>query len=303
MIPYEQILSRYIERDDRLIVMTAENRAPLRTLAKEIGGRFIDTGITEQAMLGMAAGLALRGRRPVVHALAAFLTMRAFEFIRTDIGIPALPVKIMGWVPGILSDANGPTHQAIEDIALMRGIPNMHVYCPSDEADIVANLPLILESEHPTYVRLNFRKTGIEHQPMKHIGEARVFSSGSDVNLFTYGYLLQETLAAADTLRAEGLDVGVTHVPMPKPFDAAKILPQIEKGKLTVTVEDHLRTGGLATIISEALVENRQMTELLPIAFSERWFKPGRLSEVMEYEQLTSNGIAARVLRRWRERV
>ena len=129
---YADCLGDLARDDERVIVMTAENRAAIRSLPSQLGARFLDTGITEQTMIGMAAGLALRGRLPVVHALATFLTMRAFEFIRTDVGIPALPVKLVGAVPGVLSEANGPTHQALEDVALMRGIPNMRVFCPAD---------------------------------------------------------------------------------------------------------------------------------------------------------------------------
>src|SRR5262245_13462283 len=113
---YADALYDLARADERIVVMTAENRAPIRSLPSLLGERFIDTGITEQTMVGMAAGLALRGRIPVIHALAAFLTMRAFEFIRTDVGIANLPVKIVGTVPGVLSEANGPTHQALEDI-------------------------------------------------------------------------------------------------------------------------------------------------------------------------------------------
>src|SRR5258707_8179238 len=124
---YEELLLQTAQDDERIIVMTAENRALVRNMPKNLGNRFIDTGITEQTMIGMAAGLALRGRIPVTHALAAFLVMRAFEFIRTDVGIAGLPVKLVGAVPGLLSEANGPTHQAIEDIALMRTIPGMQI--------------------------------------------------------------------------------------------------------------------------------------------------------------------------------
>src|SRR5262244_4188233 len=153
MPSYEDFLKERAERDEALVVLTAENRAAIRNLPPALGGRFIDVGICEQTMIGVAAGLALRGRVPVVHALAAFLTMRAFEFIRTDVGIGKLPVILVGGVPGFLSEANGPTHQAIEDVALMRGIPGMQVVCPSDEDELVAALPEIVASRRPTYVR------------------------------------------------------------------------------------------------------------------------------------------------------
>jgi transketolase len=137
---YEECLKKVVVNDERYVVLTAENRAPIRNLPPILGSRFIDTGITEQALVGAAAGLALRGRIPIAHALATFLTMRAFEFIRTDVGLPGLPVKLVGYVPGLLSEANGPTHQALEDVALMRGIPKMQVFCPADLDDMVACL-------------------------------------------------------------------------------------------------------------------------------------------------------------------
>src|SRR6201995_4889190 len=152
---YEELLTRQSTADERFIVMTAENRALVRNIHAHLGNRFIDTGITEQTMIGAAAGLALRGRIPVVHALASFLTMRAFEFVRTDAGIPNLPLKLSAFIPGLLSDANGPTHQAIEDISIMRGIPNMTVFAPADEDDLVKMLPQIWASSKPSYTRIN----------------------------------------------------------------------------------------------------------------------------------------------------
>src|SRR5256885_10133156 len=146
MLSYEDFLKERAARDDALVVMTAENRAAIRNLPAALGERFIDVGICEQTMIGAAAGLALRGRTPIVHALATFLTMRAFEFIRTDVGIPRLPVTLVGGVPGFLSEANGPTHQALEDIALMRGVPGMHVFCPADRDELVTGMAAVLDS-------------------------------------------------------------------------------------------------------------------------------------------------------------
>ena len=150
---YEEAIKDLVHSDGRFIIMTAENRAAIRNLPEWIGERFIDVGICEQTMIGAAAGLALRGRIPVVHALATFLTLRAFEFIRTDVGIPGLPVKLVGSFSGFISEANGPTHQALEDIALMRGIPNINLWCPVDEQDMLIGLKTILTDPVPYYFR------------------------------------------------------------------------------------------------------------------------------------------------------
>src|SRR5262249_52021615 len=154
-----------------------------RNLPELLPERFIDVGIAEQTLLGMAAGLALRGRVPVAHALSAFLTMRAFEFARTDLGIADLPVKLVGSVPGVLSEANGPTHQALEDVALMRGIPHMQVVCPADEDELVAALPLVLASPSPTYLRFCANPAAVRHTTPMSLGVAERLAEGDDVAL------------------------------------------------------------------------------------------------------------------------
>src|SRR5262249_4734139 len=182
---YGDPLVSLAEEPPELMVLTAENRAAIRDLPPRLGKRFVDVGVAEQTMIGAAAGLALRGRVPVVHALAAFLTMRAFEFIRTDVGIPGLPVILVGGVPGFLSRAKGPTHQASEDVAPMRGLPGMQVVCPADEDELVAALPEIIASRRPTYIRY-FTGPSLARQPFD-LGRAQVTGDGFDVALLTYG--------------------------------------------------------------------------------------------------------------------
>src|SRR5262249_43366510 len=136
--------------------------------------------IAEQTLVGAAAGLALRGRLPVVHALATFLTMRAFEFIRTDVGIAALPVKLVGAVAGFLSEANGPTHQALEDLALMRGIPGMNICCPADESELVDALTCVVGDRSPWYMRYNAHKPAFHHRAPYVPGIAETVIEGGD---------------------------------------------------------------------------------------------------------------------------
>lgn len=292
---YEQLLAETALADERFIVMTAENRALVRNLPDLLGTRFIDTGITEQTMTGAAAGLALRGRIPVIHALAAFLTMRSFEFIRTDIGIPALPVKLSAFIPGFLSDANGPTHQAVEDIALMRGIPNMEVFAPADEEDLSLMLPYIWSSPSPSYVRINTRPAVHRHEPFMY-GKAEVIARGSDVTLLSYGLMLEQCLTAAAILRREGREVGIVHMRSLKPVDQAAIADAALHSSLLVTVEDHFLTGGLYSIVAETLLKHRITANVLPFALKEKWFRPGLLPDVMHYEGFTGKQIAEEIL-------
>ncbi len=295
---YEQTLLDMMAADERIIVMTAENRAAIRNLPKLAPERFIDTGITEQTMVGAAAGLALRGRVPVLHALATFLTLRAFEFVRTDVGLGNLPVKLVGGVPGFLSDGNGPTHQAIEDVSLMRGIPHMHVFCPADEQDMLLGLPHIINSPHPTYIRFNALKPVIDHDSEFEIGRAEQASDGTDVAILVYGMLFAQAWEAKALLEAEGLSVRLINVRMPKPIDEEAILRAARETNLLVTLEDHFLTGGLYSIVAETLLRHGETAEVLPFALEERWFRPALLNEVLRFEGFTGEQIAARILER-----
>jgi len=293
---YEELIRDTALADERFVVMTAENRALIRNLPGVLKDRFIDTGITEQCMIGAAAGLALRGRIPVVHALASFLSMRAFEFIRTDAGIGHLPVKLSSFIPGFLSDGNGPTHQAIEDISLMRGIPGMQVFAPADEQDMLLALPQIWNTPHPAYVRVNIRKSEFVHSPHFEIGKAEIVSAGSDITLLVYGMLFDETLKAKTILEKEGLSVGLINMRSLKPVDEKALLEVARTSKLLVTIEDHFLTGGLYSILAETFLRNRVTAHVLPLALNEKWFKPGLLSEVLNHEGFTGEKIARSVI-------
>jgi len=297
---YETMLATLAERDPRLVVLTAENRAAIRGLPPKLGPRFIDTGITEQTLIGMSAGLALRGRLPVAHALATFLTMRPFEFIRTDIGIPALPVKLVGAVPGVLSEANGPTHQALEDVALMRGIPNMGVFCPADSEELLRGLPEILLSSSPWYIRHTERPPVCSHDPHFRIGKAEVVSDGTDIGILVMGVLFREAYEAAARLRAAGLSVRLVNLRTVQPLDEAAVLETAAKTRLVVTVEDHFLTGGLHSILAEVLLRHRYTAHTLAVGFPGRWFVPALLPEVLRVEELDGPGLAERIATAYR---
>jgi transketolase len=291
---YEDVLGQMAQDDERFVVMTAENRAAIRSLPTVLGPRFIDVGICEQTMLGAAAGLALRGRIPVVHALAAFLTMRAFEFIRTDVGIAHLPVKLVGGVPGVLSEANGPTHQAIEDVALMRGIPGMQVVCPADSEELAAAVPAIMASPHPVYIRHNNLPARGPHQPYE-LGRAERLTEGRDAAVFTYGALVGEAFEAANLLRARGISVRVVNLRSLVPLDLHEVDAAARECDLIVTVEDHFLTGGLFSILEEHFLRRGQAPRVEPIALADRWFRPALLADVLRVEALDAAGLANRI--------
>jgi transketolase len=293
---YETLLRDLVAQDERFVVLSAENRASIRGLPQHIGSRFIDVGIAEQTMIGAAAGLALRGRIPVVHALAAFLTMRSYEFIRTDVGIGRLPVKMVGAVPGFLSEANGPTHQAIEDIALMRSIPPVQIFCPADEEDMLIGLPDVLKSPSPFYIRYNNLKPVVSHDPHFAIGSAELVTDGSDITILVYGMLFAQAYTAAKLLEQDGLSVRLVNMRTVKPIDE-KILLASAKTSLIVTVEDHFLTGGLFSIVAEVFLKHRMHApRVVPMALDHHWFKAALLPDVLEYEGFSGEKMAEKIL-------
>jgi transketolase len=278
-----------------IVVMTAENRAALRGLPGKLGARFMDVGIAEQTLVGAAAGLALRGRVPIVHALATFLTMRAFEFIRTDVGIPQLPVKLVGALAGFLSEANGPTHQALEDLALMRGIPGMNICCPSDEAEMLEVVERMVCDHGPWYMRYNNRQPAFRHVAPFVPGTAEVITEGTDVALLTYGCLARECYEAAERLTDAGITVRLVNMRTLRPTDESAILHAARETSLVVTVEDHFLIGGLATIVAEVVASNRVAVRLHPIALAGRWFTPALFADVLECEGFSGEQLAERI--------
>jgi transketolase len=294
-VTYEERLLEVAQHNQEIVVMTAENRAAIRNLPDRLGSRFIDVGIAEQTLVGAAAGLALRGRVPVVHALATFLTMRAFEFIRTDVGIPRLPVKLVGALAGFQSEANGPTHQALEDLALMRGIPGMTVFCPADAAELSEALPTVVRDPAPWYVRHNARPPAFGHATPFVPGIAEVITEGSDVALLTYGCLTHECYEAAERLADAGVTVRLVNMRTVAPIDELAILKAAQETELVVTVEDHFAVGGLATIVAEVAASHRVAVRLHPIALDGRWFAPALFADVLECEGFSPQQLAQRI--------
>jgi transketolase len=221
--------------------------------------------------------------------------MRAFEFIRTDVGIAHLPVKLSGYIPGFLSDGNGPTHQSIEDVSIMRGIPGMEVYAPADEDDLVKMLPPIWSSPAPAYTRINHKKGRYTHAPFQP-GRAEVVAEGKDVTLLVYGFLFENAHRTLELLEREGLSVGLVNMRSLKPVDEEAIVRAALGSAWLVTIEDHLQTGGLYSIVAEVLLQRRLTASVIPLSLGERWFRPGLLNQVLETEGFTPEKMTATIL-------
>ncbi|MFZ1292449.1 MAG: transketolase C-terminal domain-containing protein [Melioribacteraceae bacterium] len=291
---YEEKLFELTHKNENIIILTAENRASIRNLPKVIPNKFIDTGICEQTLVGISAGLALRNRIPIVHGIAAFLTMRSFEFIRTDIGYPNLNVKLVGNFAGFLSEGNGPTHQAIEDISLMRCIPSMNIFCPADIDDLIKGLSTIINFNRPFYIRYNDLPSIVEHEEFA-LGKAEVFGEGNEIGIIVYGTLFSETFKAKEILEAEGYSVRLINLRTIKPIDEYEIINTINSCKTIISVEDHFKIGGLYSIISEILVKEKLISDFLAINLQNKFFKPAKLKNILSYEGFNAIQIVNRI--------
>lgn len=298
---YETALVAVAEANPQVMVLTAgDTSLAVDELAARLGSRFLDVGGGAQALVGAAAGLALRGRIPICHAPSTLLALRAFEFIRTDVGFANLPVKLVGLEAGLLSGPRGPSHQALEDLGVMRGVPRMQVFAPADADDLAAMLPAVVASGAPAYLRHLPLAAAAPHPEPFEIGRAETLAEGNDLTLVASGLLVREALRARVALQGHGVRARLLNVRSLKPLDERALLRAAFETRLVVTIEDHFLKGGLFSAVSEALARHHAgphaAARVFPLALEERPFQPAPLGDVLAYEGLTGEKIAARVL-------
>ncbi|MCB1516454.1 MAG: transketolase [Hyphomicrobiaceae bacterium] len=218
--------------------------------------RFIHAGMAEANMVSMAGALARTGKIPFVHSFGVFSTRRPLDQIINSVAYPNLPVRIVGFMPGV-SSPGGPSHQAIEDVALMRAIPNMTVVDVADAVEIRKALPAIVDVPGPVYLRLKRGEIPVifEDDHEFSMTKAQVLAEGSDVAIFANGMMLSSAIAATEALEAAGISVELVNVPVIKPLDQATVLSTAEKVRAVVTAENHTIMGGLGSAVAEVIAE------------------------------------------------
>src|SRR4051794_11473335 len=220
-------------------------------------GRYLNVGIAEQALVGVAAGLAYAGKVPFAYSIAPFVTSRPHDQVRVDVAMTGADVKLVGVGGGVAYGYLGPTHHAIEDLALMRALPGMTVLAPGDPGDARRATRAALALDGPVYLRLgkNGEPDLLPADAPFAVGRALVVREGADVTLASTGAILAETLAAADALAAAGVEATVLHYGTVKPFDGEALAEAAARTGAVVTVEEHSITGGLGSAAAEALAE------------------------------------------------
>lgn len=266
----------------------------LKEFSEKYPERFVDTGVSEQNLVTVASGIAATGKIPFATSFAAFSPGRNWEQIRTTICYNNQPVKIVGSHTGLGVGEDGATHQALEDIALMRVLPNIDVIVPCDFNQAKKATIAVSKTNKPTYLRLTRQKSPLltKETDKFEIGKAQTLKQGKDVTIIGYGPILTEALKAAEELKKEKINCCVINMHTIKPIDEKTILTQIQKTKKILTIEDHQIHGGLGSAVSEVLSEKANMKYKLKIlGVKDSFGESGTAEELYDKYELTSKYI------------
>jgi len=263
--------------------------------------RFFNCGVAEANMMGVAAGMAMNGLRPVAYTITPFVTTRCLEQIRTDVCYHEAPVTIVAVGAGLAYSGLGPTHHACEDISFLRSIPNMVVICPGDAFEVRGALRAAMQQDRPVYIRMGKKGEPVVHKgPITDfkIGKAITIEEGSDVCLLSTGNMLPEVIEAAHKLKEKGISAEVVSFHTVKPLDEDKLKQAFGRFKLVATIEEHSLIGGFGSAVSEWLVDSEtQAKKFLRFGTPDAFFKKsGEQEYAREMLGLTGHQIADKII-------
>lgn len=282
------------KRDENVVAACADltDSTQMSLFRDEFPQRFVEIGVAEQNLVTVGSGLAAMGKIPFVSSYAAFSPGRNWEQIRTTICLNDRPVKVVGSHAGVSVGPDGATHQMLEDIALMRVLPNMVVIAPCDSVEAEKATLAMAKDARPNYLRLAREATPVfttAETPFE-IGRAYVFKEGRDVTLIATGTMTYQALAAAELLKKDNIDAEVVHVPTIKPLDKNTILKSVGKTGAAVTAEEGQIIGGLGGAVAELLAEE-QPARLKRIGMQDRFGESGAPDELLEHFGLDAKHI------------
>ena len=283
--PYSYSFENFAKLDKNILCLSGD-----LTSSCEVDGfrdrypkQFLSMGMAEQNMMSFAGGLGLAGFRPFVHTFAVFAYRRPYEQLLASIAYPRRKVRIMGFLPGVTTPA-GMTHQAIEDIAVMRTIPNMTVLETGDATEVESICTVADSVEGPVYCRvLRGNVSRLFKTPMK-IGEIRVLNKGTDILVVTSGISTEEALRARSAIKNAGISIQHIHLHTIKPINKELLLSQIEKVKYgVVTMENHLINGGIGSIVADIIAENGIAKRLIKLGLNDTFAHGGSKAYLLKY--------------------
>ena len=299
--PFGKALVEYAAAHPEVVGMTADlaKYTDLHLFAQAYPERFFQMGMAEQLLMGAAGGMAKEGLVPFATTYAVFGTRRAYDFIHQVIAEENLNVKICCALPG-LTTGYGPSHQATEDLAMMRGVPNLTIVDPCDALDIEQAVPQIAAHQGPVYLRLLRGSVPLvldEYDYKFELGKAKLLRDGNDVLVIAAGFMTMRALEVADALRADGVDVAVLHCPTIKPLDEATILAEVgRKPRLVVVAENHSVIGGLGEAVASTLLRHRVHPAGFELAgLPDAFLDAGALPTLHERYGISREALAGRI--------
>ncbi len=257
---YVDLLIEYAKKDDRLVIVEADlmKAAGTTRFGIEFPERTVNVGVQEANMIGVAAGMSAMGKIPFTHTFTPFATRRVCDQVTLSVAYAGLNVKMMGSDPGVTAELNGGTHMSMEDVAIMRNIPNMIIYEPVDSAQLKKAFPQILEHYGPVYIRL-LRRNAVQvfddNCEFK-LGKGVVLKSGKDITILASGIMVAEALKAEKALSEIGIDAEIINIHTIKPLDEELVLQSARKTGAIVVAENHSIINGLGSAVAECLSEN-----------------------------------------------
>lgn len=295
---YGEALKELGKTNEDIVVLDADLSGSTKTAVfkGEYPDRFFNVGIAEQSLMGTAAGLAAAGKTPFASTFAMFATGRAFEIVRNSICYPKLNVKIAATHAGLTVGEDGATHQSVEDLSLMRSIPNMTVLCPADGVETKQCIKKASEYKGPVYIRLGRSKVPVifgEDYDFE-IGKGIELKAGEDVSIIATGIMVSKALEASKLLEKEGISSRVINMSTIKPIDKDIIIKAAKETKNIVTVEEHSIIGGLGSAVAEVIVENYPVP-VRRIGIEDTFGESGTAEDVLEKYGMTVENIVKNV--------
>ncbi len=292
---YGKALVELGKENENVVVLDADLSKSTKTaeFGETYPERFFNAGVAEQNLIGLAAGLSTTGKIPFASSFAMFASGRAFEIIRNSIGYPQLNVKICATHAGITVGEDGASHQALEDIACMRTIPNMTVIVPSDGVEAMAAVKKIADYQGPVYLRLGRLAVPVINDQENYefeIGKGVTLKEGADITIIATGLMVHEALKAAKSLEDNGVEARVLNLHTIKPIDSDLIIKAAEETGLIITAEEHNIIGGLGSAVAEVLSENRPVP-LKRIGVNDTFGESGKPEELLEKYGLSADKI------------
>jgi len=295
---YGNALVELGRKDKSIVVLDADLSSSTRTnlFAKEFPDRFFNIGVAEQNMMAVAAGLAACQKTVFVSTFAVFASGRAWDQVRLAISYNNFNVKIVATHAGITVGPDGASHQALEDIALMRVLPNMNIIVPCDGPQTKDAIIAAAENQGPFYIRLGRAKVAtVENKTPFKLGQAQILAQGPDATIFACGIMVSQALLAVKNLSQRGIKTGLVNIHSIRPIDREIILKAARETKFIIVCEEHNTIGGLASSIDEIVAENFPV-KVIRVGVRERFGQSGEPEELMREYNLTSQDIEKAVI-------